>query len=217
MANPLLSGKFLIRTFRTGNFVTARDGGHHSIDALISSATVPGPNEVFTFQAGDNFQHFVSTAKNFFLSARNGGGIGASNDTETFQTEAQDFRDDEKLKLTGPAEDGTFSIQTLTGNFVTAVGGGGHSSRAFHTDATVALAWEKFHLLRTGDLTVGHLHFYAIRPIGTDLGFLTAINGGNRKVNAMTAKSPLVDNSRFNLQKQPDGTFAIGTPCPSTL
>ena len=110
MANPLLSGKFLIRTFRTGNFVTARDGGHHSIDALISSATVPGPNEVFTFQPGDNFQHFVSTAKNFFLSARN----GASNDTETFQTEAQDFRDDEKLKLTGPAEDGTFSIQTLT-------------------------------------------------------------------------------------------------------
>jgi hypothetical protein len=214
MAKALLSGKFLIRTFRTGNFVTARDSGHHSIDALISSATVPGPNEVFNCQAGDNFQNFMFTAGNFIVSARNGGGIGASDDTETFQTEARDFRDDEKFIFNGPEQDGTFSVQTLTGNFVTAVGGGGHSSRAFHTDATQALAWEKFFLLRTGDLTLGHLHQYAIRPIGTNVGFLTAINGGNRKVQAMTANSPLVDNSRFRLEKQADGTFAIGTPMP---
>jgi len=211
MANALLSGKFLIRTFRTGNFVTARDGGHHSIDALISSANMPGPNEVFTFQPGDNFQHFISTAGNFFVSARNGGGIGASDDTETFQTEARDFRDDEKFTWTGPAGDGTFVIQTLTGNFVTAVGGGGHSTRAFHTDATAALAWEKFDLLRTGDLSVGHQHIYAIRPIGVSLGFLTATNGGNRKRHAMTVGTPLVDDSKFNLIKQPDGSFAIGT------
>jgi hypothetical protein len=72
---------------------------------------------------------------------------------------------------------------------------------------------EKFYLLRTGDLNVGQ-HQYAIRPIGTDLGFLTAINGGNRKVHAMIAKSPLVDNSHFQLHQQPDGTFAIGTPLP---
>jgi hypothetical protein len=124
--------------------LTARDGGHHSIDALISSATTPGPNEVFTLEAGDNFRHFIFTAGNFILSARNGGGIGASKDTETFQTEARDFRDDEKFRLAGPAEDGTFSIPTLTGNFATAVGGGGHSPRAFHTDATAALAWKSF-------------------------------------------------------------------------
>src|SRR5215470_8979978 len=112
MANALLSGKFLVRTFRTGNFVTARDGGHHSIDALVSSATVPGANEVFNFQVGDNFQHIVFTAGNFIVSARNGGGIGVSNDSETFQTEARDLRDDEKFRLAGPADDGTFSIQT---------------------------------------------------------------------------------------------------------
>src|SRR5262245_50598076 len=41
----------------------------------------------------------------------------------------------------------TCNIKTLTGNYVTAVGGGGHDGVAFdalHTDATVASGWETF-------------------------------------------------------------------------
>ena len=218
MSNALLSGKFLIRCYRGGNFVTATGGGHHSIDALISSATTPGPNEVFTCNNGGNFKVFFFTAGNVILSARGGGGIGAENDTETFQTERIELAPDALFGLTRAGQDGTFSMQTETGNFVTAVGGGGHPTRAFHTDATVASTWEKFYLLKTGDLDSGHQ--YAIRPTGTGnipgkgqtLSYLTANNGGNRILNAMTANSPLVDNSKFRLVKQPDGSFAIRTP-----
>lgn len=218
MSNALLSGKFLIRCYRGGNFVTATGGGHHSIDALISSATTPGPNEVFTINDSDNFKVFFFTAGNVILSARNGGGIGASLDTETFQTERIELAPDALFALTQAGQDGTFSIQTETGNFVTAVGGGGHPTRAFHTDATAASTWEKFYLLKTGDLGSGHQ--YAIRPTGTgnipgkgeSLSYLTALGGGGRLLNAMTANSPLVDNSKFHLSKQPDGSFAFRTP-----
>jgi hypothetical protein len=217
MSNALLTGKFLIRCYRGGNFVTATNGGHQTIDALISSATTPGPNEVFTID-DSNSKNFFFTAGNVILSAKNGGGIGASDDAETFQTERIELAPDALFGLAGANQDGSFSIQTATGNWVTAVGGGGHSSRAFHTDATAANTWEKFYLLKTGDLGSGHQ--YAIRPTGTGnipgkaqtFSYLTANNGGNRLLNAMTANSPLLDNSKFRLSKQPDGSFAFHTP-----
>src|SRR5437588_1630437 len=118
MSNTLLSGKFLIRCYRGGNFVTAKDGGHHSIDALISSATTPGPNEVFTAD-DSNFKVFFLTARNVFLSARNGGGIDVTNDTETFQTERIELAPDALFALSQVGRDGTFSLQTGTGNFIT--------------------------------------------------------------------------------------------------
>ena len=43
----LLPGEFAIRTYLTNNYLTARDGGRHSIDALVTSATTLGPNEKF--------------------------------------------------------------------------------------------------------------------------------------------------------------------------
>ena len=92
----------------------------------------------YSLPAGRQFSALRLYRWEFFLSARNGGGIGASNDTETFHTEAREFRDDEKFTLTGPAGDGTFTIQTLTGNVVTAVGGGGH--RLSHTLSQAEIA-----------------------------------------------------------------------------
>ena len=219
MSNTLLTGQFLIKTYRGNNLVTARDGGRHSIDALISSATSPGPNEKFVIETGaDNFQVFLRTAGNRFVSARNGGGIGDQDDTETFQTERDELAGDALFRLTGPSANGSFSIATEDGHFVTAVGGGGHSTRAFHTNATIASTWEWFYLLKTGDLDSGHQ--YAIRPVGTgnipgkgeSLRFLMAINGGNRIVGAMTFQSELVANAKFRLLKQPDGSYAIHTP-----
>lgn len=43
----VLPGEFAIRTYLTNSYLTARDGGRHSIDAVISSATAFGPNEKF--------------------------------------------------------------------------------------------------------------------------------------------------------------------------
>jgi hypothetical protein len=216
MSITLLTGQFIIRTYKSNNLVTARDGGHHTIDALISSGTSPGANDKFTFDVA-NSKVFLRTAGNYLLSAAQGGGVGASNDSATFQTERRELADDALFALDGPATNGAFTIATLDGHFVTAVGGGGHPTRAFHTDATVASTWEKFYLLKTGDLDSGHQ--YAIRPAGTgnipgkgeSLSFLTAINGGNRVVHAMTAQSNLQPESRFHIQKQPDGTYALRT------
>src|SRR5271165_3977443 len=35
----LLPGEFAIRTYLTNNYLTARDGGRHSIDAVVTAAT----------------------------------------------------------------------------------------------------------------------------------------------------------------------------------
>ena len=45
-----------------------------------------------------------------------------------------------------PTPDDGFAFQTQTGNFVTAVGGGGRTTDVIHTDATQVQAWEEFSL-----------------------------------------------------------------------
>ena len=62
-------------------------------------------------------------------------------------------------------------------------------------------------------------HQYAIRRTrtgkipgkGERLSFLSASNGGGRKVNAMTANSALTSDSKFRLIPQADGSFAPRT------
>ena len=41
----------------------------------------------------------------------------------------------------------TCAIQTITGNFLTAVGGGGRTTDTMHSDATGVGAWEKFRFI----------------------------------------------------------------------
>jgi hypothetical protein len=208
-------GQFVIRTFLTNNLVTARPG-NHSVDAIVSNATSIGPNEKFTLEeSGPPLGTTLRTASNFFVSAR--GNIGAAGDTGTFQTEETLPDNNAKFTLAGPATNGSWTIRLLDGHFVTAVGGGGQATRAFHTDATVAKSWESFYILKTGDLGSGLP--YVIRPAGTGnvpghgekVSFLTAINGGNRQVGALTFNGPLKPESHFNLIAQPDGSFAFKT------
>src|SRR5437868_481271 len=40
-------GSFAIRTYLKGTYLTARDGGHHSVDAVITTATTAGYFERF--------------------------------------------------------------------------------------------------------------------------------------------------------------------------
>jgi hypothetical protein len=214
-----LPGEFTIRAYLKNTLLTARDGGHHSIDALVTSATSIGPNERFRLEGFQPDFTLIRTAGNFFVSARGAGGIGGngSDDSQTFQTERTALADDALFRVEGPSAAGTFTIRTFNGHFVTALGGGGKSTRAFHTDATKALSWEFFYILKTGDLGSGFQ--YAIRPSGTGnipgrgdvVSYLTARDGGGRTREAMTAFSGLQAFSKFRLIRQPNGSFALKT------
>ena len=62
-------------------------------------------------------------------------------------------------------------IQTINGNFLTAVGGGGRITDVVHTDARSIGSWEKFTLVQSGN-TVG---------LQTANGrYLTAVGGGGQ-------------------------------------
>src|SRR5689334_7136664 len=67
----------------------------------------------------------------------------------------------------------TCTIQTYnTGNFLTAVGGGGQTTDVIHSNATWPGAWETFFLVDAGNGYVG------IRTITGN--YLTAVGGGGR-------------------------------------
>jgi hypothetical protein len=213
-----LPGEFALKTYLRGTPVSARDGGHHSIDALITLPSVLGPYQKFRLESMQPDFTTFKTAGNYYVSARGGGGTGgSSDDSQTFQTERQIIADDALFRVDGPSANGTSTVKTWTGNFVTALGGGGKSTRAFHTDAVQARSWELFYLVKAGDLGDGYK--YAIRPVGTgnvegqgDVPrFLSAIGGGGRTTHTMTATGGFQDTARFTLLRQPNGTYALQT------
>jgi len=70
-----------------------------------------------------------------------------------------------------PLPDGKYAIKTATGNYLTAMRGGGlNGSDVFHTDGRRIDAWEKFALQRQSDGT------YAIQTATGN--YLTAVGGG---------------------------------------
>jgi hypothetical protein len=213
MADNSLPGEYLIKTYDKGNYVTARGGGNQLTDALIASATTPGPNEQFRLYSGLADVVFMMTSANYYVAAIDGGGV--SNAPTTFETQGTTFYDTELFRFNGPSPSGTSSISTFKGNFITALDGGGRSSSAFHTDATLAQSWELFYLLKSGDL--GHGYRYAIRPVGTgnipgkgDNAIYLAALGG-RTFDAMFASAGLMFNSVFTLLLQPNGNYALRT------
>jgi len=207
-------GQFCIRTYLKNNPITARDGGHHSIDALVTNATSIGRNERFTIEKGFGpFTTLFKTSGGYYVSAIGGGGADTSLDAQTFQTERTEVADDARFMLIGPSVGGQSWIRTFKGHFVTALHGGGISTRAFHTDATQGSTWEAFFLLKCGDLGSGYQ--YAIRPAGTGgpthaPNFLAASNNGGQITQAITAYGPLI--SYFRLMQQNDGTYALQCP-----
>jgi hypothetical protein len=74
------------------------------------------------------------------------------------------------------------SIQTASGNYLTAVNGGGMTSDPLHTDATQVRDWEQFRII---DLTVdgSAWTYFAIRTIRGN--YLTAIGEGGRYEDAI--------------------------------
>jgi hypothetical protein len=85
--------------------------------------------------------------KNYLTAVGGGGRI-----TDVIHTDATQPRSTEKFRLIpypqvgGSSTPGSFAIQTASGNYLTAVGGGGRTTDVLHTDATQIGAWEKFSL-----------------------------------------------------------------------
>src|SRR2546423_15450220 len=67
-------------------------------------------------------------------------------------------------------------IQTVNGNYLTAVGGGGRTTDVIHTDATRIGSWEKFTLIDSGDGS-SNIHYGLLTTNGH---YLTAVGGGGR-------------------------------------
>lgn len=162
-----LSGKFAIRTLLKNSYLSARPG-NHTINALVTDKTPPLYFEdMFRFQRVQPTNlMLIKTGSNYFVSAAGGGGRGGNYDAaNTLQTERTSPADDALFRLQFDSGTLAYTIKTLRGYYLTALGGGGKSTNAFHTDATRANTWESFQITKCGSLGTGHN--YIIKPRGS--------------------------------------------------
>ncbi|MEV4894275.1 hypothetical protein AB0K48_33310 [Nonomuraea sp. NPDC055795] len=103
----------------------------------------------------------------------------------------------------------TCSFQTRnTGNYLTAVGGGGRVTDVIHTDATQRLAWEKFTLVQVNDGSP--VTRYGIRTVTGN--YLTAVGGGGRITDVIHSNAVnLLAWEKFALVPVGNGFHAIQT------
>lgn len=98
------------------------------------------------------------------------------------------------------------SIQTNTGNYLTAVGGGGRTTDALHTDATRASTWEKFVLIDVGE---GSSQYGFLTANGH---YLTAMGGGGRITDVFHSDATqLRDWEKITVQSLGGGVYALRT------
>ena len=215
----VIPGQFYFLTDRN-YYVSATGGGGEVSNALLSDLEYGfnvgvGNQKKFTlWQDGGNAgptanSHFgIQTINGNFLTAEGGGGIANQNAFSSLATQIQAWQQ----FAIRPLNQLNFSIQTFVGNYVTAVGAGGHFGDAFHTDATKALAWETFSILRTGaDLGTGLKYF--LIPTGADVpesgSPLLAVNGGGLTRNALSLEQPLVAALMFALHAGEAGEWRV--------
>jgi hypothetical protein len=99
---------------------------------------------------------------------------------------------------------GDFAIQTDKGYLVTAVGGGGRTQDAIHTDAVQIHSWERFKLVDLGG------NQYAVQTANGH--YLTAVDGGGRTSDVVHTDATKIGSwERFRLYDQGDGSFAFQT------
>jgi hypothetical protein len=103
----------------------------------------------------------------------------------------------------------TCTIRTNnTGNYLTAVGGGGRTTDVLHTDAIRADAWEQFTFVDAGD--GGSVIHYGIRTITGN--YLTAVGGGGRNVDVIHSDATHLQAwEQFTLIALGGGVYAIQT------
>jgi hypothetical protein len=199
---PLPGQVFVLSSY---GVVTARDGGHHSIDALTSAPT-GGPNARFTVEQIPGYLLF-KTSGGYYVSAAGGGGWTPDHpDSETMQTEETTPGSDALFNvhsLYGALS--YFSIETYYNYYLTAENGVNGSPGNFRSDATSPTSSaDGFAFYHCGDLGDGY--DYAIYlPTQGELG--AALGGGAVK-NALGVYNP---PTRFKFLRQSDGSYALQT------
>jgi hypothetical protein len=142
-------------TFKTadGHYVTAVNSGgltglgQTPFDVIHTDAVRAGTWETFTLvDAGDGTHYGIQAFDGHYLTAVGGGG----RTTDVIHSDATQLQGWEKFTVTkvpsAPGGQTVYSIATIDGHFLTAVGGGGRTSDVIHSDATAANGWEKFHI-----------------------------------------------------------------------
>ncbi len=238
MPGPLtpLPGKFAIKTYN-GHRLTAVDGGGRSTDAIHTDSVLGsdiGPFDIFTLWRDPSryhpdpsdpekwyHQYAIQTANGNYLTADAGGGSNSPNAIQTDRTQALGWEMFGILNEFTPGvspfseiEPGVrAAIVVASGNYLTAVSGGGKNFDPLHTDATEVRQWELFQLVRL-DYDLGSALSYFIVPssFGTPL---TAVNGGGETKNAILPlgvgpQQPL-SRAVFRLERQPNNTYALRT------
>ncbi|OKH82701.1 hypothetical protein EB75_11580 [Mycobacterium sp. ST-F2] len=142
-------------TFKTanGHYVTAVNSGgltglgQPSFDVIHTDAVRVGTWETFSLvDAGDGTHYGIRAFDGHYLTAVGGGG----RTTDVIHSDATQLQGWEKFTITklpsAPGGQTVYSIGTIDGHFLTAVGGGGRTTDTIHSDATVANGWEQFHI-----------------------------------------------------------------------
>jgi len=227
-AAELLPGEFIVRTYLKNTLWTAHDTDRPDApDAVITTATTIGPSERFKLWLTPPNDVRFQTPGGHFLSASGNIRPGNGDPRLALQTYTTNDLGTSHFRLANPYRQaghtnivmpwmGYFTIQTAGDFFLTAVGGGGQSTAAFHTDALRPKSWEWFWILHCGDLGSGFV--YSFRPAGTGgpdqpkERWLFTRNLGEGRTNTHFGVFP----SGYRLVRQDDGSYAFGHPLTRT-
>jgi hypothetical protein len=218
----ILPGEFIVRTYLKNTLLTAHDGGSDALDAVVTTATSIGPYERFKLTLTPPNDVTFQTAGGHYLSASGGIRPGNGDSRRALQAYATstDNIGTTHFRLVTPYNPpghtniarpwmGYFTIHTSSAYFLTAVGGGGQSTAAFHTDAVKPNTWEYFWVLKCGDLGSGYT--YSFRPAGTGSpgqtkeSWLHTRYFGEGRMSTYFAVIP----TGYKLIRQDDGSYAF--------
>jgi hypothetical protein len=207
-----LPGEFAIQTI-SGNFLTAVSGGGRTTDVIHSDARRAQAWEKFRLSVTyPNTPHDKSmqTTSGNYLTAVSGGG----RTTDVLHTDATQARDWERFRLirAGVVVDRLthypyFAIQTIKGFYVTAVGGGGRTTDAIHTDATQLQAWEQFRIVKCGD--VGSGYAYHIKAANGE--YLIPVDSSGLVGSIRLDNLGAYERKSLRFYRQGDGSYALQT------
>jgi len=127
-----------------GNYITAVSGGGRTTDVMHTNATVPSTWERFHLvYTGQGSYYGLLTFAGYYVTAYSSGGLSSTDYPDVLHTNATVLQDWEKFTFVSLA-DGTYGIRAFDGHLLSALDGGGRTSRAFDSNRTVLSTWEKF-------------------------------------------------------------------------
>jgi len=203
-------GEFAFRT-QKGYYLTALNGGGRPAEpAVITGATSAGAWEKFKLGIAtppSPHDKTFQTATGNYVTAVSGGGRSS----DVLHTDATQAKDWERFRLLYlgvgvPSSPTYYGIQTIKGNYLTAVNAGGRYQDALHTDAREIKGWEQFRIVKCGDPGSG----YEYGIMAANGAFLAASNYEGKPGFGMDYY-PTEAQMKYKLIRQSDGTYAFQT------